>query len=138
MKKSLILLIISLLSLGSTCNQKVANETPDFVTKSILKGEITSGTGVFSDLPNYKFTTEFKSASQFITKNIENKLESQGNYTYNKFSNNSAKIILSTEDQTQELQIILKFTSRNEGVYEAYLLKGGLGTQTGVFELKGK
>lgn len=137
MKKSLILLFISLLSIGSTCNQKVANETPDLVTKSTLKGKITSGTGVFSTLSNYEFITEFISASHFITKNSDNQLESQGSYTYNKFSDNSAKLILTTADETQQLQIVLKFTSTNEGVYEAYLLKGGSGAQTGVFELKG-
>ncbi len=35
MKKRLILLIVLFISLGATCNKKVANEIPDFITLNV-------------------------------------------------------------------------------------------------------
>ncbi len=118
--------------------QKSSTLAPDTLENRVLVGKVTSGSGLFTGLETYEFTTQFDASRHFQSKTKSGSIESKGAYTYKKINKNSCVLILHpfSSIPAQELQITLKFTAPNTGVYEGHLLTGGQGEQTGLFDLK--
>jgi len=136
MKINLSLMSLVLLYTILSCTKSNSPLAPSDINDYKLVGKITLATGSFEGLVNYEFKTQFEKPKQFVTKDKSDQEETKGHYTYNKLSDTSAKLVLMPYQGSQELHVTLKFTSKNSGVYEAHLLKGGHGEQSGIFDLK--
>jgi hypothetical protein len=125
------------LTLALSC-QKPPALAPDKIENLVLAGIVTSGSGLFSDLENYQFTTHFDVNNNFQSKTKSGSIESKGTYIYKKSDSNVGTLILRPRSAipSDSLRITLKFTGKNTGVYEGHLLSGGSGEQTGLFDLK--
>ena len=126
-----------LLTIALSC-QKPPTLAPNNIKNLVLAGIVTSGSGLFSGLESYQFTTHFDAHNNFQSKTKSGSIESAGTYTYKKNSPNVGTLTLRPHFAvpSDSLQITLKFTGANTGVYEGHLLSGGQGEQTGLFDLK--
>ena len=125
-------LILSLVVLGS-CS-KSNTQIPTSLTGKTLRGTVTSGSDAFAGLEGYQFSTRFLSENQFESKNAAGALESAGQYSLKK-----NHLILQSSGGLhpgETLEIILKFTDAQSGVYEAHSLSGSAGEETGIFTLQ--
>lgn len=128
MKSLLLILFLSQI----TCTKNTPN-LPSTLEGKTLRGTITSATGVFSGLEGYQFSTRF-TANRFETQNAVGQLESSGPYELKK-----NRLILQSDNglhSNESLEITLKFTDKNSGVYEAHSPESSSSEQTGIFSLQ--
>lgn len=125
------------LSLCLSC-QKSTSLAPDRLEGKILKGHVTSSSGIFSGMTDYDFSTQFLNETQYQTRDKAGKIDSQGPYQYAKTGPRLAKLILTDSaslHMSVKIEITLKFTSSNSGTYDVKTLTGQAGEQSGLFNL---
>ncbi len=140
MKYFVLASIFILFGLQAGCTKKPSDDlAPTSLAGKILEGRRTSGTGAFAGDESYTFVTRFDAMRHFEIKTTAGVLENNGDFQYQKTGHNIGLLTLSAKSGVRsgdDLQITLKFTSPGDGAYEAQLIKGEQGDQTGVFKLK--
>jgi hypothetical protein len=128
----------TLASCGPCAIGDQAAATPSLSGKSMV-GKITSGTGLFAPAAGKKFTTHFDKNGHFKSVTPKDKTTTEGTFTYKRQNADEGRIELnasSGENAGESVLVVLTFTEKNTGVYEARLTKGGWGEETGTFEIK--
>lgn len=131
-----------LLSL-SGCNNCAGNiadtQMPKTLEKTVLTGIVSSATGAFSGMEGYSFKTAFDKNRSFQTTTGKNATESRGDYSYSRVDDTTARLTLidqSTLHSGEQIEVLLSFSSRTQGTFEAHFISGPPGSQTGTFELQ--
>ena len=127
------LILLLFIGLCLSCSKTDSN-VPVSLQGKILRGTVTSASGVFAGLEGYQFNTLFSQGSRFETKNSRGALESAGQYDLKK-----NRLILQSDaglHPSETLEVVLKFTDNKSGTYEAHPLSDVSSEQTGIFSLQ--
>jgi hypothetical protein len=133
--------LVFLLLLGGCSNcDKTEAYAPQTIEGRSLHASVTQGSGTFGDIEiGYTFDTVLAKDKTFKTTSAANKVESQGQYTYQRVDDNAAILKLTDSSDLHKgetIEVSLNFTSSKLGTYSVQVLSGLPGEQHGTFELR--
>lgn len=134
------LLLCLILSSCTMCDKPVDESLiPKTLRGRTLKGEVTFGSGAFSSMKGYSFSTSFEKGRVFKTVSSTDTVDSEGEYTYKRLEETKSRLILtdrSTLHEGMQIEITLNFTSPTSGTFDGRYLSGQAGVQNGTFEIE--